>query len=151
LTIKVDIKFWARCVNYKRLRTDASISQFVYKYLDIPLTVKATFDLGNAKIYGVFGPYVGIGLSGKSVSKWTNDGNTAIDRAVIQWGSDKNKSELKRVDFGLTAGTGFEINAIQIGVTYGLGLANISPNTDYGENFRNRVLALSIRYIFFRN
>ncbi len=35
-------------------------------YLDIPLTIKASHDLGGGiKMFGAVGPYVGLGLSGK--------------------------------------------------------------------------------------
>ena len=47
------------------------VKDFNYKvifnplYLDIPLTVKASSYIGGTKVYGMFGSYVGIGLSGK--------------------------------------------------------------------------------------
>jgi hypothetical protein len=117
-------------------------------YLDIPLTGKATFDVGGAKIYGVFGPYVGMGLSGKTKSEYTDDGETETYEDDIEWGSDEEKSELKRLDFGLTMGAGVEINSIQIGLTYNMGLANISPYTEDGFKINNRVLGLSVGYKF---
>ncbi len=117
-------------------------------YLDIPLTAKATFDLGGAKIYGVFGPYVGMGLSGKGKEEVTYDGETETEEEDVEWGSDKEKDDLKRLDFGLTMGGGVEINSIQIGLTYALGLANISSYTDYGTKINNRVLGLSVGYKF---
>lgn len=115
-------------------------------YLDIPLTAKATFDLGGAKIYGVFGPYVGMGLSGKTKRVATFDGETVTEERDIQWGSD-DESDLKRLDYGLTMGAGVEINSIQIGLTYGLGLANIS-SVPGRPKINNRVLGLSVVYKF---
>jgi hypothetical protein len=117
-------------------------------YLDIPLTAKATVDLGGAKIYGVFGPYVGMGLSGKERYEETFDGETETEEFDIVWGSDKQKSDFKSLDYGVTAGAGIEINSIQIGLTYALGLANISPNTDGSFKVNNQVLALSVGYKF---
>ena len=117
-------------------------------YLDIPLTAKASFDLGGAKIYGAFGPYLGIGLSGKSKHEETYDGETESEEEDIEWGSDEDESNLKRLDFGLTMGAGVEINSIQIGLSYALGLANISPYTDGGSKINNRVLGLSVGYKF---
>jgi len=116
-------------------------------YLDIPLTAKTTYDLGGPKIYGVFGPYVGMGLSGKSKIEVTYDGETETEEEDIEWGSDKEK-DLKRLDFGLTMGAGVEIKSFQIGLTYNLGLANISPDTDGGLKINNRVLALTVGYKF---
>ena len=119
-------------------------------YLDIPLSAKASFDLGGAKIYGVFGPYLGIGLSGKSKYEVTFDGETESNEEDVKWGSDEDESYLKRLDFGLTMGAGVEINSFQIGLSYGLGLANISTYTDGGYKINNRVLGISVGYKFGR-
>lgn len=116
-------------------------------YLDIPLTAKASFDIENARVYGVFGPYLGMGLSGKSKSEETFMGETETEEEDINWGSDK-EDDLKRLDFGLSVGVGVEINSIQIGLSYSLGLANISANTDGGSTTNNRVLGISIGYKF---
>ena len=113
-------------------------------YLDIPLTAKATYDIGGVKIYGTFGPYIGLGLSGKS--KYEEDGDT--NEEDINFGSDEDEDDLKRLDYGLTAGAGIELNYIQIGINYGLGLANISIYNDDGSKFNNRVLGISVGYKF---
>lgn len=117
-------------------------------YLDIPLTAKASFNLGGAKIYGVFGPYIGMGISGKNKVEFTAMGETETDEKDIKWGSDEDEDDLKRFDFGLTMSAGIEISSIQFGLSYGLGLANISPYTDGGTKFSNRVLGISIGYKF---
>ncbi|HZK95253.1 MAG TPA: porin family protein [Prolixibacteraceae bacterium] len=125
-------------------------------YLDIPLTAKATFDVSGVKLYGVFGPYIGIGLGGQTYE----DG----EGTKIKWGSYQGTGELdfddkgnpiwddsddfKRLDYGLIIGAGVEIKAIQIGLTYGLGLANISPDTSDGTKVSNRVLGISVGYKF---
>ena len=120
-------------------------------YLDIPFLAKSSFDLGyDKKIYGTFGPYVGVGISGKSKIKATFEGETETDEETIEWGSDKESSDFKRLDFGLTIGAGVEINSVLIGLNYSLGLANISPNTDNGNMINNRVLGLSVGYKFSR-
>lgn len=114
-------------------------------YLDIPLTAKATFDVGSVKVFGLFGPYVGIGLSGKS--KFTeNDGENETIEKDVNWGSDDD-SDMKRLDFGLTAGAGIEIKAFQIGLNYSLGLANLNPESD-DMTLKNRVLGISVAYRF---
>lgn len=45
-------------------------------------------------------------------------------------------------------GVGVEINSIQIGITYGLGLANISTYVEYDSKINNRVLGISVGYFF---
>ena len=117
-------------------------------YLDIPLTAKASFDLGDAKVFGLFGPYIGMGLTGQSKTVTTIDGKTEKEKEDVEWGSEKCKSDLKRLDFGLTIGAGVEIDLFQIGLGYNLGLANISPYNDGGMKINNRVIGLSVGYKF---
>ncbi|WP_430931188.1 porin family protein [Saccharicrinis sp. 156] len=117
-------------------------------YIDIPLTAKTTFDVGGAKIYGIFGPYVGIGLSGKEKEEYTQDGETETYEADIEWGNDEDEDHLKRLDYGLTAGAGIIVNNIQLGLSYDLGLANISAYTGDGTKIKNKVLRFSVGYMF---
>jgi len=115
-------------------------------YLDIPINAKASFDIGGAKLFGTFGPYIGMGLSGKSKYEVTYEGETETEEETIEWGSDDE--EVKRLDFGLAVGAGVEIKSFQIGLTYALGLANISPDTEDGYKINNRVLGISLGYKF---
>ena len=116
-------------------------------YLDIPLTAKVTFGVGAVEICGVFGPYLGIGLSGKDKIEQTIQGETETFNETIKWGSDQ-EHDYRRLDFGLTMGVVVEINSIQIGLSYGLGLANISSYTFNGHDEYNRVIGLSVGYKF---
>jgi hypothetical protein len=115
-------------------------------YLDIPLTAKVTFDIGSAKIYGDFGLYLGIGLKGKSKIEITDMGGTDSFNENIKFGSGSD--QVKRVDYGLTAGVGVEIQSVQFGISYGYGLANLSNDTDNGTITKNRVLGISVGYKF---
>ena len=117
-------------------------------YLDIPLTAKASFDVGGVKLFGTFGPYIGIGLSGKAKYEETYNGETDKEEEDINFGSDEDEDDFKRLDWGLTAGVGVELNSIQISVNYGLGLANISSYTQDGNKVNNRVLGVSVGYKF---
>ncbi len=115
-------------------------------YLDIPLTAKASFKAGSAKIFGLFGPYVGLGLTGKEKYKFTSDNETETEEEDVKWGSDEEKSDFKRLDYGLSLGAGLEVNSLTFGLNYNLGMANISPYTKLTAN--NRVIALSVGYKF---
>ena len=117
-------------------------------YLDIPLTAKASFDMGGVKIYGVFGPYLGMGISGKSKIEITENGETETEEHDVNFGSDEAEDDLKGLDYGLTTGAGIELKSIAIGITYNLGLANISINTGGGFKINNRVLGISVGYKF---
>jgi hypothetical protein len=118
-------------------------------YIDVPLTVKAYINVGGSRIYGAIGPYIGMGISGKTTYEYKETGvPTETDTETISWGSDAENDDLKRLDYGLTAGAGVEINSIQIGVSYGFGLANISSYTGDGDIVNNRVLGISLGYKF---
>ncbi|MBW1613263.1 MAG: PorT family protein [Deltaproteobacteria bacterium] len=118
-------------------------------YLDIPLTLRATTNLESGlKLYGAVGPYVGIGLSGKLKAKAEYQGETETEEEDINWGNDEDMDDLKRIDMGLTFGGGIEINAITLGISYDLGLSNISSYQDEGTTSQNRVLRFSVGYMF---
>lgn len=104
-------------------------------YLEIPLNAKAYFNAGSLKLYGLLGPYVGIGLTGKI--KYEDDN---LDDDDIDWGSDNG--ELKRLDFGLNIGAGIDLGQFQVGLQYGLGLV------DLGYSDSHRVFSINAGYKF---
>ena len=124
--------------NYGDLNTDG---KYTITYLDIPLTPKVTIKANGIKYYGLLGPYLGIGLGGQVYMAGAG--------TKIKWGSSVNSNGeyLKQLDYGLNIGAGVEVNAIQVGLTYGLGLANISGFADDTKIY-NRVLSLSVGYRF---
>jgi hypothetical protein len=116
-------------------------------YLDIPLTFKAWADLGGARLYGALGPYVGFGLSGRSKYELSYNEFSETQEEDINWGSGE-EDQLKRLDYGLSMGAGIELGAFQIGVSYGLGLANILSLDQEDTSMKNRVFGVSLRYGF---
>lgn len=112
-------------------------------YIDVPLNAKASFDLGGAKLFVLAGPYAGFGITGKYKVK--SEG-ISIEQD-IEWGTDE-ESDLKRLDFGINAGVGVQINSFEISAGYGLGLANLAPQTEGGYKIANRVIGISLGYKF---
>ncbi len=116
-------------------------------YLDVPVNLKASYDFGGIGIYGLFGPYVGFALSSKD--KYTGDfesaaGMSEYDNKI----GNSDTDDLKRMDFGLTMGTGVEIDKFQLGVGYDLGLANIQPGGDSDNFVKNKVFKISVGLMF---
>lgn len=106
-------------------------------YLEIPMNAKAAFDLGGTKVFGLAGPYLGVAVSGKD--------KVDDESESIEFGS--GDGETKRLDFGLNIGAGAQItDEISAGLSYGLGLANLSNSSDNGYKIQNRVIALSVGY-----
>jgi hypothetical protein len=117
-------------------------------YLEIPLLAKLNVDLGAATLFGTAGPYVAMGIGGndKYTAKYNNESNSETED--IKWGTDEDKDDLRPLDYGLSFGAGVEIRSIQLGVSYGLGLANISAYRADDDVVKNRVLSVSIGYKF---
>lgn len=125
--------------------SETKVSMF---YLDIPLTAMYKLEVGDLSIYGTGGFNIGMGLSGKYESEYTatfdGDTETDSDSDDIEWGGDNG---MKRMDLGFILGAGVEINeSIQVGLSYTIGLNNLSPVS--GEEYKNRVFALTATYFF---
>lgn len=119
-------------------------------YIDIPINFNAKFPIGNVKVYGLLGPYIGIGVIGKSKKEISYLKESTITKTKLKWGSGITNS-YKRLDYGITIGTGVEIKALQIGISYALGLANIASTTNNGYKANNRVISLSLGYKFMKD
>jgi hypothetical protein len=117
-------------------------------FLNIPLAAKASFPIGNINIYGSAGPYFGFGLSGNKVTESTYGDLVETEKESIQWGSEQGADDIKRYDYGVTLGAGVEVKSFQIGVSYNLAMANLSPASSAGSNINNSVLGVSVGYLF---
>jgi hypothetical protein len=117
-------------------------------YLGIPLAAKIPFSIKGFDFYGSVGAYAGMGLFGKADTIATFGDLKETIKGKITWGSDQGSDYLKRIDYGLTIGAGMKYNAFQIGLSYNLGLANISSDSKIGSIAKNRVLGISVGYMF---
>ena len=127
----------------KYQETNYSETYLLY-YLDIPLNLKVVIGSSKIKVYGILGPYIGVGLSGKD--SWTD---TGVKKSVtIKWGNDANNDLLKRLDYGAGVGAGVILSSVSVGIDYDLGLANIASDASGGYKINNRVLQISIGYLF---
>ncbi|WP_367913919.1 porin family protein [Leadbetterella sp. DM7] len=110
-------------------------------YLDIPLTGRIIHEWNSHTFYGVFGPYLGIGLSGKEkYSGWGQESDYKI-----KWGAGKS-DHYKRLEAGLIIGAGIVFDPIEIGLQYNIGLSNMSSYTGEGQKVANRVFAITAAY-----
>ncbi|MEO6903144.1 MAG: porin family protein [Bacteroidia bacterium] len=128
-------------------------SRLYLLYVEVPVTAKVGFKAGNSKIYVDAGPYIALGTMGKSIVVDSKDGKTEHSEVTdMKWGNN-NESDLKRLDYGVTAGAGIEFGIIQISASYGLGLANIAPKylSDLGFSMKNNVIGISLAFRFGAN
>ncbi len=117
-------------------------------FLDIPLNAKYKMDLGGNKLYFAAGPYIGIGLTGKSKTEVSAGGQTQENEESIKFGNDAAEHDMKRLDLGLNIGAGMEFGAIGVGIQYGLGFANLTPEGDSDNKTNNRLLSIGVSYKF---
>lgn len=123
-------------------------------YLELPLNV--VFKIPMSKGSGFFlhaGPYAAVGIAGKSKTdsriltvesssseniKFSNDDPFTSEQ------DDAGYDKLKRFDFGLNFGGGFEIQHLVLKANYGLGLTKInSTQSDNDSNDKNKYRTLS--------
>lgn len=128
-------------------------------YLEIPINALYKAELGSVKLLLFVGPYIGIGVGGKMKTEFTASGlpsGVTISSLLgydpdesedIEYGTD-DTSLLKRTDFGLNIGAGLEIKNLQIRVQYGLGLSNLDPQGSSDTETKNKVVGISIGYMF---
>lgn len=134
----------------------ASISPI---YLEVPINALYKINLENGKILLFAGPYLGYGITGKTKSEYTASGlpsgYTLSDLGFDDTSEDikfgtSDDSDMKAIDYGLNIGAGFEINNLQIRAQYGLGLNNLDPQSDSDFDMKNKVIGISIGYMFGR-
>ena len=117
-------------------------------YLDIPMVIKVPISLQGFSFYGAAGGYAGAGLFGNTKSTSTFGELKETENRTINWGFETGIDDYKRFDYGLSFGAGFNWKSFTAGLNYNYGLANLSPESAGGGIINNRVLGVSLGYIF---
>ena len=123
-------------------------------YIEVPLNLVVRVPL--QKTHGLFfnaGPYAAIGVGGKSSSESKILGLTSSSENDIKFSNDNpftSKQEdasyykLKRFDFGLNVGGGFDLGKLLLKVNYGYGLTKInSTESNNASDDKNKYRTLS--------
>ncbi len=123
-------------------------------YIEVPLNLVVRVPVKG--IHGLFfhaGPYAAIGVAGKSTtdqkligisSHSENDIQFANDNPFTSRQEDASYYKLKRFDFGLNAGGGFDIGKLLLKVNYGYGLTKInSTESNNASDDKNKYRTLS--------
>lgn len=117
-------------------------------YLEMPLNLIIPFRVDGLNFFGSVGPYAGYGLVGKKLSTYTFEELTEKTNESIKWGAEAGISDFRRFDYGISVGTGIDIHPLQVGISYSLGLHNISPKSDYGSKTNHQLIGVFIAYKF---
>lgn len=127
-------------------------------YIQVPLNAVVKIPLGTTKdsktnVFFNAGPYAAIGIGGKSTRETKIGPLLSNSESNIDFNDDDPTTteqenarydRLKRFDFGLNFGGGFQFNRFIIKANYGLGLAKInSTETNNNANDKNKYRTLS--------
>ena len=113
-------------------------------YVTVPVDVKLTF----GSFYVLAGPYVGVAATGKVKNKVESNGDTHKETHDMNLGSGDD-DDLKRLDFGLGFGAGYEItDNLGVRAGYDLGLSNLTPKGDKDNSAKNGSINVSVTYKF---
>jgi len=113
-------------------------------YLNIPVTAKPVFSLGKARIYGAFGPYFSYGAFGNITTQISSENPTETAVTTVKWGSQEGVDDFFRSDYGLRFGAGIMFRSVEMGFSYSLGLADITPDVDPSSIVHNRVMGVTL-------
>jgi hypothetical protein len=136
---------------------DYTKSKFNPLYIEVPLN--AVVKIPIAKGAGLFfnaGPYVAIGIAGKSsretkigplLSTSSSNIKFSNDDPFTSQQDDAAYDKLKRFDVGLNFGGGFEFKHLILKANYGLGLAKINStesNNEVNDKNKYRTMSFSV-------
>ena len=116
-------------------------------YMDIPVYAKAYVDFGSVRLYGMLGPYVAAGLTGKIKMEGSAGPGLYSEEDDISWGSGE-EDDLKRLAAGIALGGGVHVHSLLFEVSTHLGLSNLSPHSEYDLIAKNRLFMVTVAYSF---
>ena len=131
-------------------------STFNPLYIELPINLLVKFPLltKGSNLFVSAGPYVAMGVAGKSKyeSKLgplsTNSESNIVfnnDNPTTAQQEDASYSKIKRFDYGLNFGGGVALKSIILKANYGLGLAKInSTETNNSADKQNKYRTLSL-------
>lgn len=125
-------------------------------YLEVPanLVVKMPFgNMNNQNFFIYAGPYVAMGIGGKSKVDTKFLGVTSSSSSTIKFNDDDpststqedaSYNKLKRFDFGVNLGAGINLGRVMLKANYGLGLTKINSKQTNNNNNDNKYRTVSI-------
>lgn len=124
-------------------------------YLELPVNFILRLPLESKNnIFINAGPYVAMGIAGKSKMETKILGTVTRSSSDIEFNNDDpsttqqedaSYNKLKRFDYGINVGAGFDIGKVIIKANYGLGMAKInSTETDNSSNNKNKYRTVSV-------
>ena len=125
-------------------------------YVEVPANLVFKAPIGNgAKLFVGAGPYLGVGVSGKSKIEIVRPliGKTEIEKDIEFSDDDPTTLDseegagfgvMRRFDYGLNGLAGIEGKSIVVGINYGLGLAKLQSGANNNEDDKTKYRLLSL-------
>ena len=123
-------------------------TEFIFSsaYIDFPLVAQFNI-MPDTEVGGMFlrgGGYYGIAIGGGTAVK--TDEKSSLPQTTPQNFSIGNSKtdDLRKGDYGVTLGWGFEFRTFEVALAWDIGLANISNNTSNGFYANNRLFRIDV-------
>ena len=124
-------------------------------YLELPLNLVVKIPVpGGLNLFAHAGPYIAMGIAGKSTSEYqfagiagssSNDIKYSNENPFTSQQENASYDKLKRFDFGLNFGAGVDLKKIILKANYGLGLTKInSTQSNNGADDQNKYRTFSL-------
>lgn len=114
-------------------------------YLEMPLLIKPSMEIGKARLYGNVGVNLGYGSGGyiRDLDNEIFGSFSLVDR--VKWGGEDG---LQQWDLGGVLGIGIRQGSWNFEINYDMGLPNIAAKNKPDVTLKNRVLEISLGYMF---
>ena len=134
----------------KRETTDVMKASVTLNYIQIPLVFQYKKERVRSARLIQAGPYIGIGLGGKMKEKYFENGGDLKYTGgwQIPMGSNNELYDYSNVDYGVTAGFGWQFRSVQAMLNYNFGLKNINMNySAYSPRVYNSGVAITLTFL----
>lgn len=113
-------------------------------YLDLPITLKFNFKLGEQKLYALAGPYVNLLLFDDTTTE------LFVDSEAREFENQFEAKFSNRIDYGIQVGLGAQLKSYLIQATYDYGFYRTMKyeDTQFKESVRNAVARITLGYKF---
>jgi hypothetical protein len=107
--------------------------------VEVPINLLYYFGSGSTRFSIFGGPYVAYGFMGKTEIEGTSED--------IKFGTT-DEDDMNPLDYGVNIGAGVNLGSFLISAQYGIGLANLAPDTSGDVEMKNTVIGISVGFLF---
>lgn len=147
-SIQPGILFSKKNVRYENKLTPTEFFRSDYSptFMEIPVSLKYFLMPEKNRLYVFGGPYAALGMGGDlKIQNRIPPAQTLEDHEI--WGDDDG-DRLKRFDYGISVGTGIDINNFEIEFFYNYGIPDLANEMDGVVSARTQSFGFSVSLKF---